>query len=122
MKTQIRNAVDGSIVRDLIDLLWEVGFSAIGNAWCIISDAGSAVILIVALLLAVDAHDAIFVGVVTRALVVRVVRLVCLILLAWLPSFLVIVVGFLECVRFAKVTLWSEVRTDCVNLFFLGHF
>ena len=41
----------------------------------VISDAGSAVVLVVTLLFAVDTHDAIFVGVVTRALVYRVVQL-----------------------------------------------
>ena len=62
----------------------------------VISDAGSAVVLVVTLLFAVYTGDAILVRVVTHALVVRVVRFICQILLAWLPSFLVI--GLLEVV------------------------
>ena len=50
----------------------------------------------VTLLFAVYTGDAILVRVVTHALVVRVVRFICQILLAWLPSFLVI--GLLEVV------------------------
>ena len=86
----------------------------------VISDAGSAVVLVVTLLFAVYTGDAILVRVVTHALVVRVVRFICQILLAWLPSFLVI--GLLEVVRLAEVTLWSEVWTYGINFFFLGQF
>ena len=123
MKTRMCDAIDGCFIRNFVDLLWEVCFSAVGDAWCIISDAGSAVVLEVTLLLAVYTHD-LFVGVVTRALVVRVVWLMCgcRILLVWLPGFLVVVVGFLECVRLAKVTLWSEIRADRINFFFLCYF
>ena len=74
----------------------------------------------VTLLFAVYTGDAILVRVVTHALVVRVVRFICRILLAWLPSFLVI--GLLEVVRLAEVTLWSKVWTYGINFFFLGHF
>ena len=71
----MHDAIDDCFVHDLIDLLWEVGFSAVGDARCVISDVGPAVVLMVTLLFAVDTRDAIFVGVITGALVCRVVQL-----------------------------------------------
>ena len=89
-----------------------------------ICDVGSAVVLVVTLITAVDTGDAIFVWVVTCELVCRVVWFLrwSRILLARLPGFLVVVVRFLECVWLAEISLRPEIRADCINILFLHYF